>query len=203
MTERPNKSLRSALDEERRRLASQAFPGDLARVALQEQQKAGLPNAMRYASLATAIIVLGVVVGIALRPTDDHENNTPQAFSAQPSTPGTPTPETAAASQPPSEMAQTPPAQPTTIQTARAKPPEIDRALLPVRRNTQTTWLAGPTVHRGQLERHSRLAEHPNPNQRVRLSLSTPTRSSINQAFTRTLALKPRPKPQGTQNESV
>ncbi|MEM6506273.1 MAG: hypothetical protein AAF711_12590 [Planctomycetota bacterium] len=203
MTEQPNKSLRSALDEERQRLASQAFPGDLPRIALQEKPKTSLLNAMRYPSLATAIIALGVVVGIALLPTDDHKNDTSQAFSAQPSTPRNPIPEIAAASQPPSEMAQTPPSQPTTIQTAKTKPLEIDRALLPVRRNTQTTWLAGPTVHREQLERHSKLAEHPNPNQRMRLSLSTPTRSSINQAFTRTLALKPRPKPQGTQNESV
>ncbi|MEM9346245.1 MAG: hypothetical protein AAGB26_06485 [Planctomycetota bacterium] len=207
MAKQPNKPLRRALDEERQRLATQAFPGDLAQAVLlkQKQPKAGLLNLLRYPALATAIIALGAVISIAFLQTDNGKNDTPQAFSAQPITPAGPAPGAATALQPPSEIAQTPPAQTAAVrtQTVKAKLPEIDRALLPVSRNSQTTWLAGPTVHREQLERHSKLAKNPNPSKRVRLSFSTPTRGSIDRTFTRTLTLKSRPKPQGTQNESV
>lgn len=204
MPKREQKPLGRALREERQRLAGQAYPGDLAREVLPLQPKTSPLHVLRYPALATAILGIGVVIVIALTQPDHKQDNDP-GLTAQPTPPAEQEGVTTVAEQTAPESAPTPdrPAQPTPVQATAQKLPEIDRDLLPLKRNSQTTWLAGPTRHTEQLGRHTRLAEHPDPNKRVRLSLSAPTRRSIDRTFARTLTLKPSLKSQGTPNESA
>ena len=189
MPDQKRQAIRIALRDEQRRLSEQAYPGDLAQETLQQRSAPSRLRLLRYPALAIAVIGIGTTLAIALLPR--HDNPTPPG----PTISEQPTPETTTKPQP--SVVQTPddptPAPP--VKVATAPLPEIDRDLLPVSRNSKTTWLASPRPHLAQIEKHTRLAANPNPDKRLRVTSSPPTRRSIDRSLTRTLSLKPTPKP--------
>ncbi len=194
MLDRPNKTLGKALEAERQRMASQTYPGDLAEDVLQQQ--ASLLMRLRNPALATAVIGLGVIAIFAMTQPGNPPTNNAADLAAQPApqVSDPPVPGKRVAGPTPARTEPLPPAE----QVAATKLPEIDRDLLPLQRNSQTTWLASAAIPKQQLERQTRLAQHPDTKQRIRLTLSAPNRTTISRATARPLKLQSAPKPERT-----
>ena len=194
MTKPRNQTLRQVMRKEQSRLASQRYPGDLASDVLNTQHSSGPRQPWRQPLLAFALLGIGLAIGMALLnkpsqiPPPEHVNQPAPVLEQNDET---------AADQP---TEPTPPLPTTTVaSTAPASPlPEIDRDLLPLQRNSQATWLASARPHKQQLDKQSRLAEHPKPSKRLRPTLSAPTRREIGRAIARPLNLQPAPKPERT-----
>ncbi|MEO0476091.1 MAG: hypothetical protein AAF085_09020 [Planctomycetota bacterium] len=189
------KPIRQALREQQEQLAQQAYPGDLAKEVLEQSNTPNRWHLLLYPALATALLAIGLTIGIALLPSQEPEPTSP-SLTAQPG-PFQPVEQNQT---PESPVAQTPAVQKPSpaIQVAKAPLPEIDRGLLPVRHNGTATWLASPKSHLTQIKKQSQLAANPDPSKRIRVSFYTPTRRSIDRTFSRTRSLKPNPKTERT-----
>lgn len=188
-------SIRRALCEMQEQLAQQDYPGDLANDVLEQRDTPSRRQLLRYPALATALLALGLTIGIVLMPPQQPEtNSTPHTANTAPVLPSDPQPT------PVIPTAQTPvvPMPTPAVLVANHPLPEIDRGLLPVSRNRHATWLASPKAHRSQIQKQSQLAANPDPDQRVRVSFSTPSRRSIDRTFSRTRSVKPNPKTERT-----
>lgn len=186
-------SILKSLRSQGQHLSSQHYPGDLAKDLL-ESPAAAIPRfPTRRPVLAFALLGIGLTIWISLMPHQDRsEVSSPiVGLAADP-----PSGDTAEHTEP-----QTPAPLPTisTHSSPVAAPvPEIDRGLLPLQRNSQATWLASAKAHQQQIDKQARLAEHPKPSKRLRITLSTPTRRNIGRITTRPLSLQPAPKPERT-----
>ena len=189
MPDQKHKPIRSAMRDEQRRLSEQAYPGDLAHEALEQHSAPSRLRLLRYPALATALIGIGMTLAIALLPRHDDNPATPGPTISVLPAPETPTKQPAIA-QAPANPTPAPP-----VEVATTPLPEIDRDLLPVSRNSKVTWLTSPKPHLAQIEKHTRLAANPNPDKRLRVTFSLPTRRSIDRSLSRTLSIKPTRKP--------
>lgn len=189
------KPIRQALREKQEQLAQQSYPGDLAKDVLEQSETPNRWHLLRYPALATALLAVGLTIAIALLPEDEpvpmSASLTAQTGPVEPIDPQA-APETPAVVTPTAPR----PTQPSMV--AKAPLPEIDRSLLPVIRNRSATWLASPNIHLDQTRKQSQLAANPDPNKRIRVSLSTPTRRSIDRTFSRARSLKPNSKTERT-----
>ena len=188
MPDKPRKSIKRALRDERQVLAKTAYAGDLATDVLPSLHPCRRWGPLLVPVLATAVIAIGLIIGIAISQGGNVEPANAPIVLTPPITPE-PQPPTPAATQ--GQMPLAP-----TSQVAESKLPEIDRDLLPLQRTNQRTWLASAKAHSDQLDKQSRLAEHPDPGKRVRVTLSAPTRRTIDRTLTRPLSIKPTPKPE-------
>lgn len=194
MPAKPKTTLKRALQEERQRVGSQVYPGDLAGDVLDARATTrwfGAP------AIGLAIIALGLTAGLALLTPGNAPSDEPEHRMAdQPPAPlPTPEPDTPALVQAPTPPPLPPEAvepmnAPPSVASIKPKPPEIDRSLLPIARNKHTTWLASPAAHHRVIERQSRLAAQAAPPKRVRITISPPTRASMNELLKRTRNLK-------------
>lgn len=172
--------------EEHRRLSNQSYPGDLAQDVLDQPPKQGWLTTWRAPILASTALILGLAIGLIIYQPSQTDTTTGPTADVQP----TPT-------MPPVVQDDNPkPISP--VQAAKTKLPDIDRDLLPLTRVGQATWLSSPAPQQQQVEKQSRLAQHPNPNKRLRLRLSVPTRHTIERTLTRPLKITTNPKPQRT-----
>eukprot|EP00752_Nemacystus_decipiens_P015013 g13369.t1 len=144
---------------------AQAYPGDLAQDVLQQERPSGLLIRVRYPAFATAAIALGVITVFALTQSGSAPESAPPELAAKPAPalpeitgPGVTTPQPS-----PGPAEPLPPTEP----VATTKLPEIDRDLLPLQRNSQATWLASAAIPQQQLEKQTRLAQHPDTKQRA------------------------------------
>lgn len=191
MSDQKHKPIRSAMRDEQRRLSEQAYPGDLAQETLQQRSEPSRLRLLRYPGLATALIGIGLTLAIALLPRHDKSTTPPgQMISVQPAPEATTKQQPSVAQTPPDPTPALPP-----VKVATTPLPEINRDLLPVSRNSKATWLASPQPHLAQIEKHTCLAANPNPDKRLRVAFSVPTRRSIDRSLSRTLTLKRTPKP--------
>ncbi|MBX2850564.1 MAG: hypothetical protein KTR15_02315 [Phycisphaeraceae bacterium] len=188
MPEQPSQPLRRTIRQEQQRLSATSYPGDLAHDTMQERPRASLFWQFRIPALVTAALIIGASAWVAMLWPSTPPNNASPTARAQPAPPAFQ----------PDEQDAVEPMPPTVEQTAATKLPEIDRGLLPLQRAGQATWLASVKLHKQQIDKQARFAEHPNPGKRMRPTLSAPTRRTIGRITARPLSLKPAPKPERT-----